>query len=170
MLDKDLNWNAHMNHIQASATKKIGVLSAVGGSNWGFGLRDLRELYLGAVLPAMTFCSSAWYSPCEGSGTKVKDKKVVATLAALQRRAGAVAGGAFRVASGPALYVELYTLLMKQRLQSQARETWLRMRSSETYLHVLRERRKRHVAPSKAWSRRSPAARLKKDMEDLQER
>lgn len=68
ILDSHLKWDTHIQHIQARATTSLRDLAALAGSTWGFGLKDLRRLYVAVVLPQILYCCSAWYSPGSGHG------------------------------------------------------------------------------------------------------
>ena len=72
ILDSQLDFETHIRHIEAKATTSLGGLAAIAGSTWGFGLRDLRRLYISVVLPQITYCCSAWYVADQAHGTVMR--------------------------------------------------------------------------------------------------
>ena len=58
-LDSQLNWGAHLQHIQAQLIKRFGALDSIAGFTWGFGTLDLRRLYIATVLPQILHGCSA---------------------------------------------------------------------------------------------------------------
>ena len=130
ILDSHLTYEPHLRRIEATATKRLNCLQALCGSTWGFTLLDTRKLYLGAVVPAMLFGSSVWYTPYSGQGMKTQENRIVKTLTAVQKRAAAIIGGAFRITAGPALNVELFLLPMKQKLDQLGGNALIRLLSS----------------------------------------
>lgn len=156
ILDSHLEWEAHLRHIQARTTTSLGGLAAIAGSTWGFGLKDLRRLYVAVVLPQILYCCSAWYSPDSGHGTVMRQKRSLQKLTAIQCRAGAIIAGAFRTTAGSALDVELFLLPMKQQLEKAIGESLLRVITAPTYTLIQAIR----PAFSRTLKWRSPLERL----------
>ena len=126
-LDAQLSYATHLRHIEATASKRLNGLQGIAGSTWGFSLMDVRRLYTGAVIPQLTFGSSVWYTPLEQRGTKTREAKVLRVLGAIQKRAGAIIAGAFRITAGAALDIELFTMPIKQKLERNNAESLIRL-------------------------------------------
>lgn len=146
ILDPQLEFEAHVRHIETKATTSLGGLTAIAGSTWGFGLKDLRRLYISVIVPQITYCCSAWYVADRAHGTVVRRQRTIRKLAAIQRRAGAVIAGAFRTTAGSALEVELHLLPMKQQLEKAAGDAVARILTSPIHHDIMigsRPRRKK---------------------------
>ena len=155
-LDSHLIFMPHLRKVEATAQKRIGCLKAIAGSTWGLPLSDMRQLYIGAMRPQMIFGSLVWYTPVEGSRTKCLDRKKLQVLTALQKRATAVVTGAFRVAAGQALDIELFLQPIGVYLERTNGVALLRMRRSPIWWHIQASRT--HVATAIRYQ--SPLRRL----------
>jgi ribonuclease HI len=60
ILDRKLTFNRQVAAIKEKVTSKLGLLSAVAHSKWGWRKRDLRKVYLAHFQSVLTFASSAW--------------------------------------------------------------------------------------------------------------
>ncbi|KAA6409153.1 MAG: reverse transcriptase [Lasallia pustulata] len=85
ILDSQLDFETHIRHIEAKATTSLGGLAAIAGSTWGFGLKDLRRLYI-SVVPQILYCCSAWYVADQARGTVMRRQRTLQKLTAIQQR------------------------------------------------------------------------------------
>ena len=115
ILDSQLDFEVHIQHIEVKVTISLGGLAAIAGSTWGFGLKHLRRLYILVVLPQILYCCSAWYIADQARGTVMCRQRTLQKLTAIQQCAGAIIARAFRTTAGPALNVELFLLPMKKQ-------------------------------------------------------
>lgn len=125
ILDQKLNWNDHIEHIEAKTIKSLGALSSLGGSTWGTGYKGLRQIYQAIILPQITYAASVWYAPLNFEGT-YRDK-TVRKLEAIQKKAAKIITGAFKTVAGTALDVEAFLLPIQLKLKRTATETYLRI-------------------------------------------
>ena len=151
ILDSQLNFETHIQHIEAKVTTSLGGLAAIAGSTWGFGLKDLRRLYISVVLPQVLYCCSAWYIADRAHGTVIRRQRTLRKLTAIQQRAGSIIAGAFRTTAGPALDVELFLLPMKQQLKKAAGEATVCILTSPIYQNLTEGRRHRRRRAQKLW-------------------
>ena len=143
ILDSQLDFETHIRHIEAKVMTSLGVLAAIAGSAWGFGLKDLRRLYISAVLPQILYCCSAWYIADQARGTVMRRQRTLQKLTAIQQRAGSIIAGAFRTTAGPALNVELFLLPMKQQLEKAAGDATARILTSPIHQEFMEGQRTR---------------------------
>ncbi len=152
ILDSQLDFEAHIQHIEAKVTTSLGGLAAIAGSTWGFGLKDLRRLYISVILPQILYCCSAWYVADRAQGTVIRRQRILQKLTAIQQRAGSIIAGAFQTTAGPALDVELFLLPMKQQLEKAAGDATARILTSPIYQELTEGRRLRQRRAQKLWS------------------
>jgi len=69
-LDKNFNFSKHINMCLEKATKLNHQLARVAANNWGISSEALRTIYIGAIEPIITYCSSIW-----SHRTKIKSIK-----------------------------------------------------------------------------------------------
>jgi hypothetical protein len=123
VLDSALRWEHQFRHIQKQATPALAPLATLAGTTWGAGLTQLRKVYQAAVVPAMLYGCSAWYSLRSGGGHPQSRLK---TLSQIQTRAARVITGAFRATASAALNIEAHLLPMQRLLERKMIETFLR--------------------------------------------
>ena len=58
ILNSQLDFKTHIQHIEVKAMMSLEGLAAIAGSTWGFSLRDLQRLYMAVILPQITYCCS----------------------------------------------------------------------------------------------------------------
>lgn len=134
ILDTQLRWKPHTEHIQGKTNKSIQALSSLAGSTWGMGLKDIRQIYQAVVVPQIFYASSAW-----GVNKTTKEghtKQLTTTLGSIQAKAARVIGGAFKATSIPALNVEMHLLPMKQQLWKMKNMALARILATPTQLQV----------------------------------
>ena len=128
ILDTKLNWEGHIEHIEAKTAKSLGALSCLAGSTWSTSYKGLRQIYQAMILPQITYAASVWYAPIYPDG-KYREK-AIRKLEAIQRKAAKIITGAFKTVSGPALDVEAFLLPLRQHLNKITAETYLRIRTT----------------------------------------
>ena len=60
ILDRRLTFGSQVAAVKRKASSKIGLLSAVAHSKWGWRKKDLRKVYFAHFRSVLTFASSAW--------------------------------------------------------------------------------------------------------------
>jgi ribonuclease HI len=60
-IDNKLSFTQHIEHISRNAQHSLARLSSVAKANWGIGSSAMRMIYLGAVVPAITYAAPVWY-------------------------------------------------------------------------------------------------------------
>ena len=120
ILNSQLNFEAHIQHIEVKVTTSLGGLAVIAGSTWGFSLKNLQRLYISVILPQILYCCSAWYVADRAQGTVIHWQHFLQKLTTIQQHAGSIIAGAFQITAGPALNVELFLLPMKQQLEKAA--------------------------------------------------
>ena len=120
ILDSQLDFEAHIQHIEMKAMTSLGGLAAITDSTWGFSLRDLQRIYTSVVIPQITYCCSVWYIADHAHGTVIRRQQIIQRLTAIQQCAEVIIAEAFQTTAGPALNIELFLLLMKQQLKRAA--------------------------------------------------
>jgi ribonuclease HI len=124
VLDSELHWKAHLQKVEASASRRLSALARLAGSTWGTGLLGMRQLYIGAVLSQALYCASVWHAQ---TGELSYQKRGVKILEKIQYRAGKIIAGAYKATSKPAIDMELYLLPARQRLKRTVGDSLLRM-------------------------------------------
>ena len=136
LLDWKLHWDEHINHLEAKVSKKLAVLACLGGSTWGIGVRDLRQVYLLTILPQFQYYCSAWYIPDGGLGFKGREVRALKLMRNVQRRAARIIGGAFRSTSAVALDVELHLPPVEDSMKRAISDALFRLASTPIYRHI----------------------------------
>lgn len=132
-LDSALNWNKHIERVQADATQLLSGLTSLAGSTWGTRLTSLIKIYRGTILAKALFCCPVWYIPNRGEGYARAEQAMIRKLEAIQKEAARIISGGFRRAAGSALNVELNLLPIKQELEKRIGMTLGRMVASPVY-------------------------------------
>ena len=132
--DWGLNWTAHLEALEIKTSKRLGAISALAGSTWGVGIRELRHIYTACILPLTTFGITAWLpDSTPGGGQVTRYSRTIMKLRALQKQAGkAISGGYARVA-GEAYNIELNLLPVDIHMEMAAIRSTLRIMSSPTF-------------------------------------
>jgi ribonuclease HI len=123
-LDTRLDWQHQCKAMETRATKRLGALAALAGSNWGVSLLDMRKLYISAVLPQVLYSISVWHRP---TGLTRGEGRLEGTLKRIQYRAARLISGAYRATSSVALDTELFLLPAKQRIKKAVGEAYIRL-------------------------------------------
>ena len=137
LLDWKLHWDKHINHLEAKVSKKLAVLACLGGSTWGIGVRDLRQVYLLTILPQFQYYCSAWYIPDGGLGFKGREVRALKLMRNVQRRAARIIGGAFRSILAVALDVELHLPPVEDSIKRAISNALFRLASTPIYRHIV---------------------------------
>jgi len=59
-LDSKFNFNAHNDHTVAKLITLISMLARTAKLRWGLGHKALKTIYMGAVVPILTYRSPVW--------------------------------------------------------------------------------------------------------------
>lgn len=110
---------------KTKALKSIGGLAGLAGSVWGAKLPRMRQMLQSVVIPQLTYACSVWYTP---RGEKRHNKTHLRHLTSAEYKANRIITGAYKATSAPALDIETFTILVKQKLE------WL---TSNAMLHIL---------------------------------
>ncbi|KAF4248432.1 hypothetical protein CNMCM8980_005985 [Aspergillus fumigatiaffinis] len=127
-LDPALRWEEQIKHIQKKATTLLAPLAMLAGSTWGAGLTQLRRIYQAAVIPALLYGCSAWYTLKTDSSHRPTRLKI---LNQIHRRAVRAITGAFRATATAAMNIETHLLPMRQLLEKQLMESLLMVQTSK---------------------------------------
>ena len=133
-IDNGLRWIQHVERIKMKATTSITALSCRAGSIWEGQLKTIRALYQAIVLPQITYCCSAWYSP---PGLPSHRKYILKSLQTIQRRASRIITGAFKARLLPALDIETFLLPIGLKLDKLASDFLLRIVSGQLYKTII---------------------------------
>ncbi len=104
ILDSKLSWHPHIAHIKSKLRTQTFALTRLTSSTWGAPFSSCRLLYTSIVRPAITYASTAWYSPL---GTPYARKYVVKDLMPLQNNCLRAISGAYRATPIRNLEVEV---------------------------------------------------------------
>jgi hypothetical protein len=63
ILDKELSWQPHLQHIKSKLAIQTNVLSRLTASTWSASLLILRLLYTAVMRPAITTSCPTWWAP-----------------------------------------------------------------------------------------------------------
>jgi ribonuclease HI len=128
--DSRLTFIPHLRKMEKTATKRLGALSAITGSTWGFSLREMRKIYQGAIVPAVFFGSSVWYAAVYGHGNKGSQRQMEKTLEQIQKRAATLISGTFKTTAGAALEIELFPPPVKALVEKLNSDALIRIMGS----------------------------------------
>ena len=84
ILDTQLCFGPHVQHVVSEATKKSQMLHALAGSDWGAGKKYLRMIYLAFCRSKMMYAASAWQpwlSDSQTDNLEVAQNKACRTIA-----------------------------------------------------------------------------------------
>ena len=138
-IDNGLRWKQHVERIKMKATTSITALSCRAGSIWEGQLKTIRALYQAIVLPQITYCCSAWYSP---PGLPSHRKYILKSLQTIQRRASRIITGAFKARLLPALDIETFLLPIGLKLDKLASGSLLQIVFGQLYETIISNRPK----------------------------
>ena len=97
IVDRKLNWRAHVNSAVAKVTRVEAAIRRITASLWGTSLRRSRQLYVAMARPAMMYGCECWMP----GGTLQAD--LVQKLNVAQNKILRVATGAYKATSTAAL-------------------------------------------------------------------
>ena len=137
-LDTKLAWKKQLTEIRTKASRSVTALARISGSTLGVQLRELRQLYLGVVVPQLTYGGSVWYTPYGQYGHKAYQEKALNTV---QNRALRVITGAFKATSTAAMEVEAFIPPIRQLMSKMVGDTTLRILKSQVYDSIRQLRR-----------------------------
>ena len=60
MVDRKLNWKAHVHNAVAKAARAEAAIRRITASTWGATLQKARHLYVAMARPAMMYGSECW--------------------------------------------------------------------------------------------------------------
>lgn len=143
ILDAELNWLSHLEHITKRVSQLVQAMQAISGSTWGVSRESLLRLYRTIIIPPITYACFVWFIPEAVKGTIGRRGIVIAKLEALQEKSLAVCTGAFRFTAAQVLCAETFTIPMDLPCRMLVLGTWARIRSSPTA---------RFVEERKIWS------------------
>ena len=112
ILDRQLTFGPHVDHVAKEATKKLRILSSLAQSDWGWRKNDLKMLYTTFALSKMMYGASSWQSWC--SDTQVK------RLETVQNKALRVINGQYRSTPLEALRLEAGMCSIKTAMRREA--------------------------------------------------
>jgi hypothetical protein len=92
ILDSKLSWHPHIAHIKSKLRTQTFALKRLTSSTWGAPFSSCCLLYTSIVCPAITYASTAWYSPL---GTQFARKYVLKDLMTLQNYCLRAISGAY---------------------------------------------------------------------------
>jgi hypothetical protein len=126
-LDAALRWDEQIKQVQRKATPLLTPLTTLAGSTWGAGLTQLRRIYQAAVIPAILYGCSAWYTLGTDNGHRQTRLQI---LNQIHRRAVRAITGAFRATATAAMNIETHLLPMQQLLEKRLMESFLLVQTS----------------------------------------
>jgi ribonuclease HI len=127
-LDAALRWDEQIKQVQRKATPLLTPLTTLAGSTWGAGLTQLRRIYQAAVIPAILYGCSAWYTLGTDNGHRQTRLQI---LNQIHRRAARAITGAFRATATTAMNIETHLLPMQQLLEKRLMESLLMVQTSK---------------------------------------
>lgn len=133
VMDRQLTWKAHIQHLEKKLSAKLAILSALARSTWGINTEDLARIYLATLLPQFTYCALVWYVPNGGHGFKQKIDATIRFMKGIQARAAKIIVGALKTTSGATLDVELYLLPMQNQIDVALYDSLLCIITSPTF-------------------------------------
>ena len=142
ILDSQLTWKPHIEHVKNKTMKSLAALARLGTSTWGGSFLSLRQIYLAVVLPQLSYACSVWYLP---PGKKRHQKSHLATLELVQTKATRIITSAYKATSSLALNIEAGILPLKLHLELLIGESLLRLATSAKYLQFTQTRSKRRL-------------------------
>jgi hypothetical protein len=124
--------------VRKKASKSVAAISSIAASTWGIGLKELRQLYTGVVIPQLTYGCSLWFLPIGDPNHK---QWVENALSVVQNEALRAVSGAFKATSASALQIETYIAPIRQSMAKVVDASALRIMKSPVYADILRIRR-----------------------------
>ncbi len=128
ILDSKLFWHPHIAHITSKLRTQTFALTRLTFSTWGAPFSSCRLLYTSIVCPAITYASTAWYSPL---GTPFAHKYVLKDLMPLQNNCLRAISGAYRATPIRNLEVEVGVPPLGIHLDSIQAQFRVRLEESE---------------------------------------
>ncbi|CAO1624999.1 unnamed protein product [Jaminaea pallidilutea] len=159
----DAKFDEHAALTASKATRATGTLMHWGSRTWGFSFENARRLYLGAIVPMMTYASSTWMP---GRGTDRRGRaSYLAQAAKVQRGAAIQITGAFRSTSTEALNYEANLLPVAELFDLVHARSLIRLKTVPQHhpLAVATNRackkriRSRHTPPLQGLARAHPS-------------
>jgi ribonuclease HI len=135
--DTKMAWNEQIAEARKRVSKSVIAIGSIAASTWGIRLRELRQLYMGVVVPQLTYGASVWYSPLGEPGHKKKFEKALNTV---QNGALRAVTGAFKATSAAALQIEAYIPPMRNTIAKIMGASVLQIMKSAVYDDILRIR------------------------------
>lgn len=114
-MDTKLQWKAHVEGIRLKVNKTVNALGALGNSNWGVSMLEMRKIYRGVAIPQMMYGCSIW-SNARDTG-QAYTKRTLQVLQSLQARRARAICGAFKTTSFAALDIETFLLPIKRQIE-----------------------------------------------------
>jgi len=76
IIDKRLNFNAHIDYTTGKCIKLIHALSKSAKVNWGIRHDVLRMIYFGAILPILSYGAQVWVDSLQRKGNALKLRRI----------------------------------------------------------------------------------------------
>jgi hypothetical protein len=106
ILDKELNWQPHLQHIKAKHVPQTNILTRLTALAWGASLRVMRLLYTAVARPAIITGCPAWLAP---PMTPFIQKGLGEELQKVENRCWRTVSGAYKATPVRSLQAEVST-------------------------------------------------------------
>lgn len=127
VLDRELNWNAHLKYVTDRAINRTAICKRLVGQKWGLKPVMLLWLYRTIIRPMITYASLVWWPKVEKA--YVRDK-----LAKVQRLITVMITGAVKSAPSVALDVMLDLNPLQDMIKKEAALSALRLLDQFNYI------------------------------------
>lgn len=119
IIDKHLNWIDHVKYITKKAVKVTQLLYRVAKPTWGCSSEVLRQIYVGAVEPTVTYAASVWAKGLNRKGS-------VKLLLSMQRQILLRVCKTYRTVSNNSLYILANVLPLDLRIKEVAEVSFVK--------------------------------------------